>query len=86
LVALEWTAIPGWLALQADLVLGKHESAMAVVGAALLLPWGWQLSAGFAFSSPFSDNGYAVCVEITRVPEFDGAPRERLIRPVPVRN
>lgn len=32
MAAMEWTAIPGWLALQADLVFGNHESAVAVVG------------------------------------------------------
>lgn len=86
MVAAEWTAIPGWLALQADLVIGDHESAVAVVGAALLLPKGWQLSAGAILPSPFSHNGFGVCVELTRVPEFQGPPRERLIRPSPVRS
>ncbi|MER2560466.1 MAG: hypothetical protein ABTQ32_07105 [Myxococcaceae bacterium] len=86
MVAVEWTAVPGWLALQADLVVGNHESAVAVVGAALLLPYGWQLSGGAILPSPFSHNGVGVCVELTRVPEFEGPPRERLIRPMPVRN
>lgn len=86
LAAVEWTAIPGWLALQADLVMGNHESAVAVVGAALLLPWGWQLSAGLILPSPFSHNELGACIELTRVPEFEGLPRERLIRPSPVRN
>ena len=86
MAAIEWTAIPGWLALQADLVFGNHESAVAVVGAALLLPYGWQLSGGAILPSPLSHNGFGVCVELTRVPEFEGPPRERLIRPMPVRN
>lgn len=86
MVAAEWTAIPGWLALQADVLIGNHESAVAVVGAALLLPYGWQLSAGAILPSPFSRNEFGVCVELTRVPEFEGPPRERLIRPSPVRN
>jgi hypothetical protein len=82
----EWTAIPGWFALQADLLFGNHESAVAVVGGALLLPWGWQLSAGAILPSPLSHNELGVCVELTRVPEFEGLPRERLIRPSPMRN
>ncbi|MDP1915573.1 MAG: hypothetical protein Q8L14_04950 [Myxococcales bacterium] len=86
MAAVEWTAIEGWLALQADLVFGNHESAVAVVGAALLLPWGWQLSAGAILPSPLSHNAFGLCVELTRVPEFEGPPRERLIRPMPVRN
>jgi hypothetical protein len=55
-------------------------------GAALLLPYGWQLSGGAILPSPLSHNGFGVCVELTRVPEFEGPPRERLIRPMPVRN
>lgn len=86
LVAVEWTAIPGWFALQADLVLGNHESAVAVVGGALLLPWGWALSAGVILPSPFSHNELGACIELTRVPEFEGLPKERLIRPAPMRD
>lgn len=86
MVALEWTAVPGWLALQGDLLLGNHESAVAVVGASLLLPWGWQLSAGVVLPSPLSHNEVGACVELTRVPEFEGLPKERLIRPAPVRD
>lgn len=85
-VALEWTAVPGWFAFQADLLMGNHESGVAVLGGALLLPYGWALSAGLIVPSPFSHNPLGVCIELTRVPEFEGMPRERLIRPMPVRN
>ncbi|MEW5742045.1 MAG: hypothetical protein AB1938_24230 [Myxococcota bacterium] len=85
MAALEWTAIPGWLALQADLMFGRHESAVAVVGASLLLKYGWQLSVGALLPSPLSDNDFGVVVEVTRVPEFDTPPRERRIVPGHVR-
>lgn len=77
MAALEWSAIPGWLVLQADVLMGNHESAYAVAGGALLLPYGWQLALGIAIPSPNVSDELTLVVEITRVPEFDGPPKRQ---------
>jgi hypothetical protein len=72
MAAVEWIAIPDWLILQGDVLMGNHESAYAVAGFALLLPHGWQLAPGMAIPSPHVSNDLTLVVEITRVPEVAG--------------
>ncbi len=74
MAAIEWLAVPRWLVLQADVLMGNHESAYAVAGGALLLPYGWQLALGIGIPSPHVSDELTLVVEITRVPEPEEPP------------
>lgn len=80
MAAVEWVAVPSWLVIQADVLMGDHESAYAVGGLALLLPHGWQLALGMAVPSPHVSDDLTLVVEITRVPEVEKPPEQE--RPV----
>lgn len=68
LAGIEYELIEEHLVLQADLLFGNHEAAVAVIGAVLLLPLGWQLALGIQLPSPLSHNAVGATLEITRVP------------------
>ena len=57
-----------WLALVAEYISGTSEASVGVVGLVLLLPLGFQISAGLQLPSPLSPNGLAGVLELTRVP------------------
>jgi hypothetical protein len=76
MAAVEWVAVPSWLVLQADVLMGNHESAYAVGGLALLLPHGWQIALGMAVPSPKVSDDLTLVVEITRVPELEKTPAQ----------
>ncbi|MBL8956447.1 MAG: hypothetical protein JNK82_37075 [Myxococcaceae bacterium] len=72
MLGVEYELVPEWLVVQADLLLGNHEAAVGVIGAALLLPGGWQVAVGLQVPSPFSHNNFGCVVELTHVPPGAG--------------
>lgn len=52
----------------ADLLTGRHDLSVAVVGGVIFLPRGWQLSLGAQVPTPGSRNQYGGVIELTYVP------------------
>ncbi len=68
MLGLEYELVHEWLVLQGDLLMANNEAGVAVLGAVLLLPLGWQVALGLQLPSPFSHNGFGGVVELTYVP------------------
>ena len=59
----------------ADVLTGRHDLSVAVVGGVIYLPRGWQLSLGAQLPTPRSGNQYGGVIELTYVPRGD-APKQ----------
>lgn len=52
----------------ADIITGRHDLSVIVVGGVFFLPGGWQLSLGAQLPTPRSGNQYGGVLELTYVP------------------